>query len=314
MSEATVEKPGTTENGELREVRVKTAYISAPRSMDTSDLRATLENKGVQAFSADQVDSPSQNLTEVLQEGMQQADLVVAVLDPTPDSNFVYYELGFAQALRKPTVVLVAGDVSTSPWTVSGIPYFRFDPANPTGLEFGISQILKAPQLGMRPSSTPPRRTHPLGARADELLEQLRAPGDKLRVDEFEAIIAQAIRESGVTAVAQGTDQDKRVDLAVLCDELSPWIGNPLLIDLCLAARNRGALETSVKQLVRALAGGSMLWGMLIYYRADIDVAQAVTTPNILCLSAEEFLEALRETSFGDLIRRLRNERVHGRR
>ena len=53
-------------------------------------------------------------------------------------------------------------------------------------------------------------------------------------------------------------------------------------------------------------------WGMLIYLRSSVNVAKEVRLPNILTISAEELLTCLRDASFGDLVRRLRNQRVHG--
>src|SRR5262249_13502953 len=139
----------------------------------------------------------------------------------------------------------------------SGVPYFRFDPAKPTGVEFGISQILKVPHHRTEPPTTPSRRTHPLGARADELLAQLRAAGDTLRAADLEAIIVQAIRDSGVTAVSQGTAEDRYVDLAVWSDDLSPWVGNPLPIEVRLALKGKADVNAAVGHLMQALAGSA---------------------------------------------------------
>ncbi|HEV3256491.1 MAG TPA: nucleoside 2-deoxyribosyltransferase [Gemmataceae bacterium] len=312
MNEATVDQAKTIENGSQGEARTKTAYISAPKCMDTGYVRSTLESKGVKTFSPDQLDLPGQNLSQILRQAMERADLVVAVVDPTPASNFVFYELGFAQALRKPTIVLLTGDVSASPWAASGIPYFRFDPAKPTGLEFGINQILKVNHHETKTPPSPSRRTRPLAERADELLTQLRDAGDKISAADLEAIVERAVRDSGVASVSRGQATDKSVDLAVWSDDLSPWVANPLPIQVRLLLRSTADMDAAVRHLARLMAGGSMPWGLLIYLRLDIDVARTAAAPNILCISAEQFLEALRSTSFGDLIRWLRNQQVHG--
>jgi hypothetical protein len=311
MSGATVDKPKPRKNGGSDGVSPKTAYISAPRTVDVSYVRKTLEEKGVHTFSPDQLDLPGQNLSQVLLEGMRRADLVVAVVDPTPDSNFVFYELGFAQALRKPTIVLLTRDVSPSTWNLSGVPYLRFDPANPTGLDFGITQFLNVPHHGTKAPKGPVRRTHPIGKRAEGLLARLRADGNQMKELELVAIIEEALRESGVTTVSKGSPQDNYVDLAVWADDLSPWVGNPLPIELRGTLRGTADVKAAVENLLRAMATGGMPWGLLIYLRADKQAAKVIPGLNVLCISAEEFLGALRNTSFGDLIRRLRNERVH---
>ncbi len=47
-------------------------------------------------------------------------------------------------------------------------------------------------------------------------------------------------------------------------------------------------------------------------YAQATPVEYAIAVPNILSISSEDFIERLRKTSFGELVRRLRNQRVHG--
>jgi hypothetical protein len=55
-----------------------------------------------------------------------------------------------------------------------------------------------------------------------------------------------------------------------------------------------------------------MRWGLLIYNGPTLAPASVPCPPNVLLIQAEKFVESLRDIGFGDLIRRLRNERVHG--
>jgi hypothetical protein len=311
MSEATIHEAQAAENGSPGEAGVKSVYITAPRWVDAGSIRRTLEAKGVRTFTPDQLDLPGPNLSQILRAAIERADLVLAVVDTTTASNFVYYEVGFAQALGKPTIALLSGDVPASTWVSSGIPYFRFDPEKPTNLDFVVSQVLKFPPHPTTTTPSPVRRTRPLGKRADELLAQLRAAGDKINEAELAAVIETAIRESGVATVSRGGAEDRYVDLAVWSDDLAPWVGNPLPIELRLDLHSTADAQAAAGRLARGIAGGGMMWGLLIYRRGTIDLANSLGIPNILQISAEEFLAALRTTSFGDLIRQLRNRRVH---
>lgn len=191
-----------------------------------------------------------------------------------------------------------------------GVPYVRFDPDNPAGLEFGISQILAVPHHGTKPPSTLPKRTHPLGDRADEFLARLRGREETIPEAEFKEIIAQAIRESGVTSVSTGDGEPRYLDFAVWSDDLSPWVGNPLAIELRRTVRGASDVNAAVGRLTQAMTRGSMSWGLLIYLRSPIDVEAAITAPNIVSISAERFLDALRGTGFGELVRSLRSQRI----
>ncbi len=148
MNKATIDNTDGTERTVTG--RAQTAFISAPSYVDTSGIRKELEGKGVRVFSPDELDLPSRNLSEIVREAIGRADLVVAVVDSSAASNCVFFEVGFAQAMGKPTFVLLTGDASSTPWLSSGIPYFRFDPERSGGLDFGISQILTAAQQGVK--------------------------------------------------------------------------------------------------------------------------------------------------------------------
>lgn len=242
---------------------------------------------------------------------MQQADLVIAVVGTEEDSNHVFYELGFAEALGKPTIVLLTRDVSAERWLTAGTPYLRYDLSNPKGLDFGISQFLKVAHQNTKPASIG-NRSKPIGLQADEFTSRLRGLGASQSEIEFEAIIADAIRASGVTSVSQYRLENKFVDLAVWSDDLLPWVDNPMPIELRMRVKNTNELSLSAMRLLRENTEGGMKWGLLIYLRAEIDMAKAWMIPNLLCIQAEDFIEELRTVGFGELVRKLRNHRVHG--
>ncbi|HJT78731.1 MAG TPA: nucleoside 2-deoxyribosyltransferase [Gemmataceae bacterium] len=307
-----MDSPKQARNGPSGEAQRKSAYISAPSCVDTFPIRKALEAKGVYPFSPDELDLPGRSLTQILHEAIRRADLVVAVVDPTPASSFVFFEVGFAQALEKPTLLLLMAGASPSTWVSSGIPYVRFDPVQFTGLDLALAQVLAAPHHGSKSPPSQAKHTHPLGNRADELLRELRARADSIREVELEEIVARAIRESGATSVSQDGPGDRHIDLAVWSEDLSPWVGNPLAVEFRRDIRNGADLNAVVGQFMRSMASADMPWGLLIYLRSPIDVNNAVAVPNVVAISAEGLLESLRTTGFGQLVRRLRNQRVHG--
>jgi hypothetical protein len=312
MGVTTINNPKAGANA-TQAARSKSAYVTAPLPIDTNPIRAVLERKGLRTFSPDQLDLPSQSLSQAIREGMHQADLVIAVVDSGVDSNSVFFELGFAEALHKPTLVLLAGDAPADHWLASGTPYLRFNPSNPSGLEFGIDLFLKVPHHGTKPSPTADR-SKPIGDLADVLLARLRGPADALSQAEYEAIIAEAIQASGVTSVSRGNSGHEFVDMAVWSDDLSPWVDNPLPIELRMRVGNSTDLSESAKRLLRRIGEAGMKWGLLIYHQPETDMPNVWMMPNILCVPAEEFIEELKDAGFGKLVRGLRNRRVHGAR
>jgi hypothetical protein len=280
--------------------------------VDTSGIRKALEAKGVRPFSPDELDLPGQNLTQVLREAVQRADLVVAVVDSTAASNLVFYEVGMAQGMNKPASVLLVGDASPAPWATSGIPCFRIHPEQPAALDFALTQILAIPQHAAEPPPSPAQRTHPLGDRVDELLAALRARGEDIPPAEFAQIIERAIRESGVRSISPGAGEPASVDFAVWSDDLSPWVENPLAVELHRNLRSGADVHAAVGRLTRAMVRSSMAWGLLIYVGSPIEVENVIAAPNVVSISAGRLLERLRTVGFGELVRDLRRQRVHG--
>jgi len=292
--------------------RPKKAYITGPPLTDTAPVRRLLEAKGINTFSPDELNQPSLNLTEAMREALAQADLVVALVDSTKESNLVFYELGLAQALGKPAVVLLTKDASPETWVACGVPSFRFDPLNPASLDYGIDLVLAAPRQGTKSRPTAEKQTHPIGERAEELLSRLKNADGKLTGDDFERIIVDAIRASGVQILSSSEQADKGIDLAVWSNDLSPWMVNPLLIQLKLRPSTFYDFSASIMLLKHSVISGGMMWGLLIYQGSNFDLSNFPTAHNVLILQAENFIEELRTVGFGDLIRRLRNQRVHG--
>jgi hypothetical protein len=300
----------TTRREASAEKRVTLAYLSAPPGVDTRPLRRAFEAKGVQAFSPDQLDLPGL-LSDVLREAMGRADLVVAVVDPTSSSNFVFYEIGYAQGMGKPAFIFLSGDASPSVWISSGTPYFTFDLDNPSAFDFAVQQILAIGRHGPASPPNPAKRSHPIGDRADDLLARLRDEGEGAKERVLGEVVARAIRESGVTSMESG-EPDLGVDFVVWSEDLSPWVGNPIAIELRQKLRDGADVSAGVGHLTQAMGRRRIPWGLLIHGRSPLDVGNAIAVPNILSISAEDLVQRLRTMSFGELVRRLRNQRVHG--
>jgi hypothetical protein len=297
---------------ETTEKPKRSAFIAAPPSVDTTGLRRVLERLGVRGFTADEVAVPGSALADVLREAIRGADIVVALVDGGAHSANVFYELGLARALDKRALVVVDSDEALPLVTSVGAPYLRTGLDNLQAIEFGVTQVLRAPHHGAGASPTGAKPTRPLGPRADELIERLRGDLGAHPERALQEIVLQALQESGVSAAFASSGTGPGAEIAVWSEDLEPWIANPLFIELRGALRDRGELDEALRQLSRSMTAAHVPWALLLYLRADVDGAGACPFPHILVLSAEEFLRSLRETGFGQVVRGLRDRRVHG--
>ena len=72
---------------------------------------------------------PGAELTSTILEAIRDADLIIA--DVSRQNPNVLYEVGFAHALRKPTILLISTKSGSGlPSDLAGLQYIMYDPAN----------------------------------------------------------------------------------------------------------------------------------------------------------------------------------------
>ena len=87
---------------------------------------------------------PGAMFTSLILDRIRQADLIIA--DVSRQNSNVMYELGFAHALRKPTILLLNTKSSDSklPADLAGFEYFPYDPADLRRLTLRLGLEMKA--------------------------------------------------------------------------------------------------------------------------------------------------------------------------
>ena len=92
-------------------------------------LRFALEDIGVQVFRFDERISAGASWANAITDAVRVSDFVV--VDVTRQNPNVFYELGFAHALRKPTILIASTEGSRSlPSDLSGFQYIVYDSNN----------------------------------------------------------------------------------------------------------------------------------------------------------------------------------------
>jgi hypothetical protein len=100
----------------------------------------------------------------------------------------------------------------------------------------------------------------------------------------------------------------------VWSDVLDAFVGNPLLVECKLKLPSGARATQAFQQLEAYMEASRSLWGVLLYGdgpSAD-DPVWRECPPTILSLPARSLVEQLRTRAFPEVIRDLRNRRVHG--
>lgn len=91
-------------------------------------VRRALEEIGVEVFRFDQITAGAL-WANAITDAMRSSDFVV--VDVTRQNPNVFYELGFAHALRKPTILISSSEaIGALPSDLAGFQYIVYEPSN----------------------------------------------------------------------------------------------------------------------------------------------------------------------------------------
>lgn len=249
-----------------------------------------------------------------IQKQLARVDLVIGVLASDQQSPWVLFELGQASALGRRIVLITSPKSDPLPFALHQVLVLRIDLDNAEAIGFALDQVLSAPEPPAPGSSARSRTLPALGQTADDLVNRLNSSLTTGDARSLERLVADALRASGADVVAPAPIHDRGPDFAVWSDVLEPFVGNPLLVEVKARLNTRADVNQAVHQLASYLGASSSRWGLLLYGDGPHPDAEAWadTPPNVLVLPLRSLLGSLRTQAFPELVRDLRNRRVHG--
>ena len=288
--------------------RKKRIFIASSQG-DVAEVQKAMQHFGLDAVTLEQTATPGTTWVDSLHRGMNDADMVIGVMtDRRKDTN-VFFELGVASALNKPTLLFVPPDYPVDLIPPSGIPYLRMDLRNEDAVMFGLKQALSPSTRDRTRQPAQGFKTRPIGPVADELLAKL--PQASAR--EFEDLIYEAVKASGAPTIARGGEAEERgIDFAVWSNDLEPTVSNPLLIECKSSLNSQSDVNEAIGRMFRALEAIHNGCGLVLYKDAGKVSRSAPRSLPVVFVSAEEFINGLRDTGLADYVRNLRNTAVHG--
>jgi len=95
-------------------------------------VRRALEEIEIEVFRLDNI-AAGALWANAITDAVRSCDLLV--VDVTRQNPNVFYELGFAHAMRKPTILIASSEATGSlPSDLAGFPYIVYEPGNLRGL------------------------------------------------------------------------------------------------------------------------------------------------------------------------------------
>ncbi|SRR5579883_919044 len=297
--------------------QTRRCYISAPLNTDLKALEKLLRERQIEPILSADLTSEAITLLGGIVNVIATADLVIAIVDEEQKNANVYLELGVALGMGC-RILLIAPPDKPLMVDIAELPAVRTDTTNREAIGLMLDQVLLSPprRLTAQPSIPVSQKGQPLGAFADELLEQLNALSDRGRELEIVQLVREILEKSGYTTIATNPllESGRRADIVVWSEEFGPWIGNPLLIEVKKVAGRRD-WKGMVDQVLNYLQVSQTRSALILYAKtADTpDISPSITPPNIFILDIQQLLTAMRTKSFAKVMIDLRNRRVHGK-
>lgn len=311
--------------------RMRTCYLATSTNIDLRTITELLAERQMHLIVSADLSSTASTFLEGLVNAISHADLFIAVLSSNQSNERVYIELGIAVAKERRILVLAPPGVLPT-LDIAEIPAIRADATNRDAISFMLDQMLETPSKKYRsqlPQLTP-EKSQPLGDLADEILAKLDAPDKQMTEDDMVGLLAQALRksvpskvvESPLLADRNGTSSRRYVkltrhpDLMIWSDELGPWIGSPLIIEVKRTLRGEKGCDEAVQQVLSYLQLSQTRSALIVYVNKTSSVSNvlSLSPPNVFFLDIHELLNAMRTKSFARVMIDLRNRRVHGER
>ncbi len=293
---------------------IQTCFISAPSGVKLDVLRQALACRGIEVLVPGGF-SESADISAEINSLVTRADLVIGILTTERRSAWVLFELGMAWA-KKRRIMLIASSTKSDfiPSNLQRLLVIRSKVDNAEAIGFALDQLLAAPATDMREPST--KRTLPTGPVPDAVAvaQQVRDAVQTRNGFALEGLVAEALQKSGVQVIVEPPGRDHGVDMAIWSDVLEPVTGNPLLIQIKTRLPSRSEVRSSATNLSKHLLASGTPWGLLLYGEA-MDTSARISSnlpPNVLAIDLVTLFERMTHQAFEEVIKDLRNKKVHG--
>ena len=300
--------------------RFKTCFISATLDTDTSKLRQSLEQHGVEWTDAASAMTVGASLNQSVYHAIQEAYFVCAVLNSGYESTFISFEMGVAVGLQKPLLIFVAPDVKL-PSGFEEFVYARTDLQDSEPINFTLNLFLAHAHPKIEQPCIPEKQTSTainLQWAWDNIAAIKHGVNASPSSEDgalFAATVLNLFEAAGALVANSSVPDLDGADMAVWFDALQGNFGNPILVECKTGYITEDRLVQAENKLMGFLAKTQAKAGLVIY--SDREGRQFIpkskTSPYILRFSIEEFIAAVESGDFASSLLAKRSQLLHGR-
>ncbi len=298
------------ENPNTLKYRRLSCFISSPAGVDLSSLLSVLAENSIYVLESWQLLSGAVNVSEKIIDSISRADLFIGILKGFNPN--VMYELGCAKTLGKQVLMIIPDD-SNMPSDLMGLTYIRSDLDNTEAIDFALQRLLDAPPEKQQVRKNLSITTQPLGhEKVDLLLNKFsKINSNHFSEKQVSDLVRKTMEWSGISVISEPRYVGIRPDFAIWIDELEPYFGNPILVEVkkdLNVSKAHAALEQSLQYIniskTRAI--------LIISSNISMNVTQDIIgDPYVFFFDLTQLLQSLRDKSLSEVILKRRNRMSH---
>lgn len=291
--------------------KYKSCFISAPTGTNLKLFREALNKKEIQW-----IDQSNFSLGDSLQEStidhIKSADFFCLIIPKLYDDSFyfrIFYELGIAEAAKKPILIFVSPNFKI-PTFIRNYTYIRSDLDNLDSINYNIDTFTKY--------SKPKKTTYGYkGKKSVERdfswIENSLKEVEMGNHQNLENFVFNLFEKSGLI-VSESNEKSFDIDLAIWIDSVDEILGNPIPIELKYGYLSEKRLNFSENALREYMDDFYGKIGLIIYFDKNNKKFQSKYDkwPFIIRLSISELVDLIINDKFEQELIKQRNLAVHG--
>ncbi len=292
----------------------RSCFVIAPVGAPVASLLEALRKSGFEPFFISDFLTSRQKESSKVRAAFKSVDVVIALLFTGYPLENVFFELGIAIGLARPTIVF-AELSACLPTAFGGIEIRRANLSEPNQLVPEINQFLEpkpTSSLEFRPIyDRPIRKISEPRPRRERLLEALRGLRESQSARLSDASLQQELTNvftnAGVTVVQaphHGRSRSFEIDLALWVDGIQREIGNPVAVEV-KSRLSQGLLGEVKSRLAQSLGSVGATAGIIVHGGQSMQLPDHVaqSAPLIFVFSIDELANLLQEQTLANLLK-----------
>jgi hypothetical protein len=291
----------------------RSCFVIAPVGAPVSSLLEVLRKSRFEPFFISDFLTSRQKESSKVRAAFKSVDVVVALFFTEYPLENVFFELGIAIGLARPTIVFAEPTVRL-PDAFGGIQIRRANLAEPNQLVPEINRFLepKSRSQELLPIYDRPIRKisepHP---RRERLLEALRglqvSQSARLSDASLQQELTNVFTNAGATVVQaphHGTSRSFEIDLALWVDDIQKEIGNPVVVEV-KSRLSQDLLGAVKSRLAQSLGSVGATAGIIVHGGQSMQLPDHVaqSAPLIFVFSVDELATLLQEQTLANLLK-----------